>query len=340
VALCAVGMAGAFIVADLGRPDRLWHLLPLLGAFNWPASLFTWDVVALGGYAMLNAFILFASWRSARRHGDAHRPRWRAPFVVLAVTWAIAIHTVTAFLYAGLGARPFWHTALLAPRFLASAFVSGPALLLVILAWLARSDRSREVTAGEAVPAVSRQVRDTLVRVMRVTALVDLLMLASEVFVGLHAGGTERDAVRLLVLGLDGHGDLVPWFWTALGLHVIGVGLLARPARDLGRGRLLGACGALFAAVWFEKGLGFLLPGFLPAPTDAVAAYRPSAIEWSVTGGIWAAGALALSLGLRAFGPLLRSGRAAEAEAEAVPTARETRPGQEGERAAPPRKGA
>ncbi len=295
VALVAIGVAVGFVLVDLGRPERVWHMLPLLGEFNFPASLFTWDVLALGGYGLINAFILSYSWWSWRR-GRRPRPRWRAPFVVVAVLWAIAIHTVTAFLYAGLGARPFWHTALLAPRFIASAFVSGPALLVAIL-----------VTADPASGRLrgARSAVETLIGVMRVTALVDLFMLTSEVFTALSAGGMEADAVRFLMLGLDGQRGLAPWFWGALALHVTGIALLfvRFPVGSLWPLRF--ACTALFLAVWFEKGLGLLLPGFLPAPTEAISAYRPSLAEWAVTGGLWAAGALALSLGLRALRPLL-----------------------------------
>ncbi len=295
VALVAIGVAVAFVCVDLGRPERLWHMLPGLGEFNFPASLFTWDVLALGGYGVINAHILAYSWWSWRR-GRRPRPRWRAPFVVVAVIWAIGIHTVTAFLYAGLGARPFWHTALLAPRFIASAFVSGPALLVAILV-------SGDAASGRLPGA--RTAVGTLVGVMRVTAIVDLFMLASEVFTALLAGGAEADAVRFLVLGVDGQPSLAPWFWGALIVHVAGVGLLFMRPQVGAKGRLRAACAALFAAIWFEKGLGLLLPGFLPAPMDAVAAYRPSLIEWAVTAGIWAAGALGLSLGLRALRPLL-----------------------------------
>ena len=46
---------------------------------------------------------------------------------------------MTAFLYSGLAARPFWMTAILAPRFLASAFAAGPALLILLILVLRRT---------------------------------------------------------------------------------------------------------------------------------------------------------------------------------------------------------
>ena len=111
-----------FVIVDLGRPDRFWHLIPILGYFNWPGSLLTWDVMVLHGYLFLNlyvcVYVLYTTF-----HGRQPKPKLYIPVVFLAIAWAPTIHTVTAFLYCGLGGRPFWNSALLAPRFLASAFV-------------------------------------------------------------------------------------------------------------------------------------------------------------------------------------------------------------------------
>ncbi|HMP80855.1 MAG TPA: polysulfide reductase NrfD, partial [Pirellulaceae bacterium] len=132
LAIAAIVICVLFIVVDMGRPDRFWHIIPGLGRFNWPVSMLTWDVIVLNGYLLLNlhicGYLLYM-----RYLGRAPNPRWYIPFVFLSIAWAISIHTVTAFLYQGLGGRPFWNSALLAPRFLASAFVSGPAFLIVTM---------------------------------------------------------------------------------------------------------------------------------------------------------------------------------------------------------------
>jgi molybdopterin-containing oxidoreductase family membrane subunit len=121
-----------FVVVDLGRPDRFWHLMPGIGKFHWPISMLTWDVLVLNGYLLINlhicGYLLYM-----RFLGRKPNPRWYVPFVFLSIVWAISIHTVTAFLYCGLGGRPFWNSGLLAPRFLASAFVSGPAFIILAL---------------------------------------------------------------------------------------------------------------------------------------------------------------------------------------------------------------
>ena len=132
LAVAAVLSAMLFVVVDLGRPDRALHLLPLIGRMHWPESLLAWDVVVLSGYLLLNLAIPFYVHYC---HYRGREPRFRAyfPWVVLAMFWAISIHTVTAFLFAASSARPFWSVSLLGPRFIATAFVSGPALIILVL---------------------------------------------------------------------------------------------------------------------------------------------------------------------------------------------------------------
>src|SRR3989338_9966558 len=133
VAVSAVVMCLCFVMADMGGPHRGWHLIPVIGYFNWPQSMLTWDVIVLNGYLALNLLIPFYILFSHYRNRDPN-PTLYVPFVILSVFWAVSIHLVTAFLYAGLVARPFWNSALLGPRFLASAFAAGPALILLALA--------------------------------------------------------------------------------------------------------------------------------------------------------------------------------------------------------------
>jgi Ni/Fe-hydrogenase subunit HybB-like protein len=147
LAVAAIAMALGFVVVDLGRPDRAWHILPFIGKFHWPVSMLTWDVIVLNGYLALNLHVC-GYLVYTRYLGAAPRPRWYVPFVFLSIIWAISIHTVTAFLYAGLGGRPFWNSALLAPRFLASAFVTGPAFIVLSLQLVRRFTRLQGPRGG------------------------------------------------------------------------------------------------------------------------------------------------------------------------------------------------
>ncbi|MEZ6074482.1 MAG: NrfD/PsrC family molybdoenzyme membrane anchor subunit [Pirellulaceae bacterium] len=193
LAVSAIVMCLMFVVADLGRPDRFWHLIPGLGKFNFPISMLTWDVIVLNGYLVLNlhicGYLLYM-----RFLGRQPNPVWYVPFVMLSIVWAISIHTVTAFLYCGLGGRPFWNTALLAPRFLASAFVSGPSFIIVTMVLM------KKLTSVQGL----EQPIATLTKIIRVTILINLLMVASELFTEFYTGGTHVSSAKYLFFGLHG----------------------------------------------------------------------------------------------------------------------------------------
>jgi Ni/Fe-hydrogenase subunit HybB-like protein len=288
LAIAALIMALMFVVCDLGRPDRFWHLLPGLGRFNFPVSMLTWDVIVLNGYLLLNlhicGYLLYM-----RFLGRKPNPRWYVPFVFLSIVWAISIHTVTAFLYCGLGSRPFWNTALLAPRFLTSAFVSGPAFIIVAILVMRRAV-GRVLGAGP--------IR-TLVNIMRVTMLINLLMLVSEVFVEFYTGGSHTSAAHYLYFGLHGHNALVPWIWSSVAMTVAAAALLLCPKVDEHPRRLITACALAFIGIWIEKGMGMVIPGFVPSTLHEIVEYTPSLLEWKITAGIWALGLMLYTLALK-----------------------------------------
>jgi Ni/Fe-hydrogenase subunit HybB-like protein len=288
LAIAALVTALAFVTVDLGRPDRFWHLIPGIGRFNFPSSMLTWDVIALSGYLLLNlhiaGYMLYVRFR-----GEAPARRWYVPFVMLSIVWAVSIHTVTAFLYSGLGGRPFWNSALLAPRFIASAFITGPAFVIVSLQLLAR------FTTFE----ISGKALKTLLRIMQVTVLLNLFMLISEVFTEFYTGGAHTDAARYLFFGLHGHTGLVPWIWTGIGLNVVAAAILLS-ANPRTHGALITlACFMTFAGVWIEKGMGLIVPGFIPSTLHEIVEYSPSLVEWKVTAGIWALGLIIFTIGLK-----------------------------------------
>jgi len=284
IAVAALFMCLAFVTVDLGGPHRAWHLIPKLGFFNWPASMLTWDVIVLNGYLLLNLaipfYILFKHYR-----GQKPEPKKYLPFVVLSVFWAVGIHLVTAFLYAGLPARPFWHNALLGPRFLASAFAAGPAFIILVL--------------GIIHSQTSYQIRDSIFKklalITTVAAQINLIMLASELFVEFYQPTHHAESATYLFFGLGEHKGLVPWIWTAISLN-----LFATLALTLHKVRnqkiwLYLLCFLLFIAIWIEKGMGMVVPGFVPGPLGDVVDYSPSWVEICVTLGIWAMGMFLLS---------------------------------------------
>jgi Ni/Fe-hydrogenase subunit HybB-like protein len=161
LAVAAILMCLAFVTVDLGRPDRFWHLIPGIGQFNFPASMLSWDVIVLNGYLLLNVYI--CGYLLYCRYQKKKAAKWfYIPFVFIAIVWAISIHTVTAFLYVGLGGRPFWNSAIVGPRFIASAFAAGPALIILALQVVRRVTASApavetaRLREGAVVPETAR----------------------------------------------------------------------------------------------------------------------------------------------------------------------------------------
>jgi Ni/Fe-hydrogenase subunit HybB-like protein len=294
LAVAALVMCIMFVVADLGRPDRVWHMIPGLGRFNWPVSMLTWDVLVLNGYLIINAHV--AGYLLYTRFiGKKPNPKWYLPFVFLSIAWAVSIHTVTAFLYSGLGGRPFWNTAILAPRFLASAFVSGPAFVIVTLQIIRRLT-GLKFGNGPMM---------TLLKIMRVTVILNLFMLAAEVFTQFYTGGAHVTSAQYLYFGLHGKHALVPWIWTAIFLNVTAAVMLLTPKAKTNMALLNTACVMTFVGVWIEKGMGLIIPGFIPSTLHELVEYVPSLLEWKVMVGIWAAGILIYTLLLKAATPIL-----------------------------------
>ncbi|EMB15782.1 sulfate reduction electron transfer complex DsrMKJOP subunit DsrP [Rhodopirellula europaea] len=297
LAIAAIVMCLMFVVADLGRPDRFWHMMPVIGKFNWPISMLTWDVIVLNGYLVLNlhicGYLLYM-----RFLGRKPNPTWYIPFVMLSIVWAISIHTVTAFLYCGLGGRPFWNTALLAPRFLASAFVSGPAFIIVSMVLIKRLT---------GVGGLDHPIA-TLTKIIRVTILINLLMVASELFTEFYTGGSHVSAAKYLFFGLHGKTALVPWTWTAIALNISAALLFLWPGLLGFRWRplLVTACVMAFVGAWIEKGMGLIVPGFIPSTLHEIVEYVPSQLEWKVTVGIWAFGLMVFTIAIKTALPTLK----------------------------------
>ena len=293
VAVAALVMCLSFVVVDIGNPLGGWHLMPGIGFLNWPRSLLAWDVLVLNGYLALNLaipfYILYS--RFAGRQPDKKK---YIPWMYVAVMWAVSIHLVTAFLLAGLPARPFWNTALLGPRFLASAFTAGPAFVILLLWWIRRETRY-EISDG---------VFSKLALVTTVAAQINIVMLGSELFYKFYSPTHHGINARYLFFGIDGHNALVPWIWSAIALNAIAtIALMIHPIRRNTHWLMI-ACAVLFVSIWVEKGLGLVVPGFIPSPLGEIVEYTPSLVELGVTAGIWALGLFVLTVLVRVALPI------------------------------------
>src|SRR3954454_10319384 len=218
LAVAAILMCLAFVTVDLGRPDRFWHLIPGIGKFNFPGSMLSWDVVVLNGYLLLNVHI--CGYLLYCRYNNRKPAKWfYIPFVFVAIGWAISIHTVTAFLYVGLGGRHFWNSAIVGPRFLASAFTAGPALIILALQII------RHVTHYR----ITDKALFTLRGIVQVSMLINVFLLLNEVFKEFYSKTKNISSSTYLFFGLEGHHALVPWIWTAVIFNLIAMFLLILP---------------------------------------------------------------------------------------------------------------
>jgi len=285
LAVSALIMCLAFVVADMGGPSVLWHMMPVIGVFNFPNSMLTWDVIALNGYLFINIsipfYILFRHYQ-----GKESKKKVYVPGAMLSVFWAVGIHLVTAFLYQGLQARPFWNNALLGPRFLASAFAAGPALIILVLAVIKSFTEFK----------IPEKTLKKIALVVTVAAQINLIMLFSELFKEFYAPTHHSESAYYLFFGLDGNTALVPWIWTAITMNVLATLLLTFHKLRSNPKVLYFSCMLLFIAIWIEKGFGLIVPGFIPGSYGDIVEYTPTGIEIGVTLGIWALGAFVFTI--------------------------------------------
>jgi len=293
LAISALIMCMLFVTLDLGHPERAWHLLPFIGTPNFPSSLLDWDVLVLNGYLFINIFI--SSYLLAMIYLGKQEQKWLyMPLVLLSIPWAVSIHTITAYLYNGLGARPFWNTAILAPRFLASAFCSGPALSIIIFQVI------RKFTRFKVKDAALFKIAEMVCIAMGI----NLLLLGAEVFKELYTDTWHKAPLIYMFVGLHGHTGLVKWIWTALTFNIIGFLLFLIPVTKKNFVSFNLACVLIVVGVWIEKGLGFIVPGFIPTPLGEIWEYAPKMPEILITVGVWGVGLLFYTLAIKIAIPI------------------------------------
>ncbi len=281
LAISAVSMCVMFIFVDMGQPFRLVNMF----LHPSPKSMMLWDTVALNGYLVLNVLISYVTLRAERK--SVAPPNWIRPVIILSIPWAVSIHTVTAFLYCGLGGRPFWFTAILAPRFLASAFASGPALLIIVcllLKRLTKFDAGKEPIQKLAIIAVYAMS-------------LNVFFIALEFFTAFYSGNPEHTVhLRYLYFGVGGGTSLVPFMWVSTLLALVALVLLLVPELRKNEMILTWACIGVFISIWIDKGMGMVVGGFVPNPLGKVVEYTPTAPELLISLSIYATGLLIITV--------------------------------------------
>jgi len=280
LAVASVTMCILFIFVDLGQPTRVFNVL----LHPTPNSVLFWDMIVLNGYLFLNIII---GWNVLEAERNNVAPAaWLKPLIYLSIPWAVSIHTVTAFLYCGLPGRGFWLTAILAPRFLSSAFAAGPAFLILLCMLV------RKLTKFDP----GKEQIQSLAKVVAYAICINVFFFLCEVFVVFYSRIPEHmDHFIYLFAGLKGHSALVPWMWASMILMVVSIILLVNPATRKNETTLVAACITVFIGTWIDKGLGMISGGFVPNPLHHVNEYVPTIPELAISIGVWATGFLVLT---------------------------------------------
>ena len=294
LAISAITMCALLVLVDVGHPERVWHLMPIVGSLHIPDSMLAWDVVVLNFYLLLNfvivTYMLFTMFR-----GRTPNKRFFVPLVLLSIPAAIGIHTVTAFLYNGLAGRPFWNSAILAPRFLASAFCSGPAVLLILLQLLRKFSRL--------------EISDTAIwkvaELMAYAMFLNLFLLGAEVFKEVYSNTEELIYMRYMFTGIGDKTAIVPYLWFAVGASIVAFFLFLVPKTRRHPVTLNLGCVLIFAGVYIEKGMGLVIPGMTPDTLGEIYEYKPTLTEVAVTAGIFGLGGLVFTLLVKSAMPIL-----------------------------------
>jgi molybdopterin-containing oxidoreductase family membrane subunit len=286
LAIAAVAMCGTFIFVNLGQPSRVLYVMLYLS----PTSVLFWDMFVLNVYFILNVITGWTVLTSVRK--GIPPPAWVKPLIYLSIPWAISIHTLTAFIYAGMPGRSFWLTAIMAPRFLAAAFASGPALL--ILFCLAMRRFAGFDAGREAIQAMAKIATYALV-----TSIFFVLVELWTVFYSQVPEDMEH--FRFLFAGLEGYDMIANWMSVSVLCALAGLVLLINPRTRKNETTLAVACVAVFVSLWIEKGLGLLVTGFVPTVLGKVVRYTPTGPEVAIAIGIWAMGFLIITILYKIF---------------------------------------
>jgi Ni/Fe-hydrogenase subunit HybB-like protein len=281
LAVPAVLMCLMFVIVDLGRPDRLANIIK----YPTPNSVLFWDMIVLNVYLFLNIVIGWVVLESERN--EVKPPKWVKPLIILSIPWAPSIHTVTAFLYAGLPGRSFWLTAIMAPRFLSSAFAAGPSLL-ILLALLVR--KYTKFDPGE------EQIQ-SLAKIVTYAILINVFFFFCEVFTVFYSQiPHEMLHFKYLFVGIDGYAKLVPWMWFAIVGMTVAALLMVSPKIRKNHTTLALVCGLIIITTYIDKGLGLMTGGFVPNPLERVVEYWPTVPEFLISLGVYSIGAFVLTV--------------------------------------------
>ena len=250
-------VAGIFIMVDIGSPFRVLNLI-LHSQFKSPLM---WDVCVITLYLCINVAYLYLMTRK--------EPSKKALSVMsrIALPVAILVHSVTAWIFGLQIAREGWHSALMAPLFVASALDSGLALLIIVLVLLIKFK----------VFTVEKKLITTLAGLLVTCVAVDAYFVFSEILTMFYP---QEESV-MLVLNEMLKGSMAPFFWgeVILGFLIPLAILLFKKNREKTSlvifSSVLIVIGVFFKRVWLLF-TSFIHPHVEGAPGITLGSYTPS----------------------------------------------------------------
>ncbi len=311
-------MAGLSIVIDLGRPDRVFHLIRY-----WTDRIGTsplvWDITAVATYLILSATYLYLSLR-----GDIHIcmnrcDGWRRRLYRLLLPWyeegeretvhrltrwmavtilpvMVMVHTTVAWIFGLISSRPLWFGAVAGPYFVAAAVASGISTVVVIAATL------RSVFHWEDI--IKPRIFRGLGNFLAVIILIYLYFMLAEQLTAGYAGPAGEFYVSVDWL----YGDYAWLFWpmTIFGMLVPCLMLLAQALKP---GRVnIGLTASLSLIVvgsyWIKRYL-IIVPTMTRGAERIV--YAPTWVELSIIAGTFALPMLLYTVFIKLF-PIIELG--------------------------------
>ena len=172
LAFLLLGSVPFLLILDLGQPLRFWHIM--VPTYFHVTSVFAWGTLLLSLYPILFFIYAFYLWIKPEEKKTIRT------LGMIGVPLAIAVHAYTGFIFGVIKSRAFWYTALQPAYFLASAFVSGFGLMMLVTLLL------NKYGSEETKKAISKSLVYDMGRILSYILAVDFFFVVSQILITLH----------------------------------------------------------------------------------------------------------------------------------------------------------
>lgn len=336
ITVVAISIGALMPIIDLGRPDRVWHII-VFGRFQSPLL---WDIISITSYLTGSLIYLYLPLipdmalmrdRLAReafslkykiysllavgwRNTPEQRHRLEKAIGIMAVTIipiAISVHTVVSYVFS-MTMRPGWDSTVFGIYFVIGAIFSGIASIIIVMAIFRKLYHLEEYIT-------ERHFRNLSYLLLVSLFLYLYLTFGEYLTVGYKMKVEEKHLLELLMLGKSAF-----WFWffVVAGLVIPAFLIIIRRGRTITR--IVIASILINIAMWIKRFI-VLVPSLqVPLMPFEFGAYTPTWVEWSITAAAFAAFILIFAIFAKVF-PIISIWEVAEEhEMEVSARVRET----------------